>query len=166
MKGMRHNATGRSETRHRRNPRAQIKGQFIPRLVEMITSPGYKVTSLAARRVMDRLEIEHARHAGEANGRLVVSYDQFVAHGLHRHAIGPAIRELVALGFVRITEQGSAGNSEFRRASSYRLTYLAAPDSDATHEWRRALTDEQAKAIAEAARAEMAAPVRRRSAAA
>lgn len=165
MRGMRHDATGRSETRHRRNPRAKIAGQFVPRLVEMITSPGYRVTSLGARRVMDRLEIEHARHAGEANGRLVVSYDQFEAHGLHRHAIGPAIRELVALGFVQITEQGSAG-ADFRRASAYRLTYLAAPDSDPTHEWRRILTDEQAKATADAARAEAAAPVRRRSAAA
>jgi hypothetical protein len=39
-------------------------------------------------------------------------------------AIAPAIREVVALGLVVVTEQGCVGNSEFRKASKYRLTYI------------------------------------------
>src|SRR5262249_26631794 len=35
-------------------------------------------------------------------------------YGIDRHAIGPAIRELVALGFVEITEHGRAGNADWR----------------------------------------------------
>jgi hypothetical protein len=37
---------------------------------------------------------------------LPVTYDQFVEHGIHRLAIGPALRELTKLGFVEITREG------------------------------------------------------------
>jgi hypothetical protein len=76
---------------------------------------------------------------------------------MDRHAIAPAIRELVALGFIEVTEHGAAGNAEFRRPSKFRLTYRHAKgaDGDGTHEWRRITSKEQAEAMAKAARSDV-----------
>lgn len=132
--------------------RAKIEGQFAPRLVEMLRSPAWSVTSLSARRVIDRLEIELADHGGNDNGKLPCTYADFVAYGIDRHAIAPAIREAVALGFLEVTEQGRAGNAEFRTPSRYRLTFRDTQYAGPTNEWRRIKTEPEAEAIARDAR--------------
>lgn len=140
----------------RRPPqRGSIAGAFAWRLIEMLESPAHRVLSLSARRILDRLEIELYHHGGkpEANGRLPCTYDHFVEFGVHRHAIGPAIGELVALGFVEITRKGSAGNAGYRQPTLYRLTCRhAGSDKRVTDDWRRIKTFEEAEAVAEAAR--------------
>ena len=83
---------------HRKN---KISGQFSWRTIAMMESPAFQVLSLSGRRVLDRLEIEHAHHGGNDNGQLPVTYDQFIEYGIHRNAVSPAIREVEALGFVR-----------------------------------------------------------------
>jgi hypothetical protein len=97
----------------KRKERGSINGAFAWRLIEMLESPAYRVLSLSAHRAMARLEIELAHHGGkpEENGKLPCTYEHFAEFGLHRDAIAPAIRELVALGFVEITQRGSAGNA-------------------------------------------------------
>jgi hypothetical protein len=119
----------------------------------MLESPAYRALSLSAHRVIDRIAIELCRHAGTMNGRLPVTYDDFERYGIHRHAIGPAIREAAALGFIQITEQGRAGNAEWRKPSLYRLTFCRSDHDvgDGTHEWKKVI-EEQAGAIAAAAR--------------
>jgi hypothetical protein len=129
----------------------RIEGQFVPILVETLDSPAWRVLSLAARRILDRLEIEWARHGGNLNGKLIVTFAQFVAYGVHRNAIGPAIRELVTLGFIEVTEQGCAGNADFRRPNKYRITYYPTADTGPTHEWRL-ITEDDARMIAQGAR--------------
>jgi hypothetical protein len=130
-----------------------IPGQFHARLTEMLESPPYRVLSLAAHRVLDRLEIELGHHGGCENGRLPVTYGQFVDYGIHRHAIGPAIRELEALGFMEVTERGRASAGEFRSPSYYRLTYpTVRKGRGPSDEWRRIKTTEAAKLIAREAR--------------
>jgi hypothetical protein len=57
--------------------------------------------------VLARIEIELADHGGMDNGKLIVTFEQFVEYGIERHAIAPAIRELEALGFIEITEHGA-----------------------------------------------------------
>jgi hypothetical protein len=131
--------------------RNSIAGQFAPRLIEMLESPAYKVLSRAAHRVLARIEIELAHHGGRDNGKLPVTFDDFVAYGVHRHMIAPAIRELVALGFIEITEQGHGGNAEFRTPSKYRITYRHLDRAEPTHEWRR-ITEDDAAMIAKGAR--------------
>jgi hypothetical protein len=121
----------------------------------MLESPAYRVLSLSAHRAMARLEIELANHGGkpEENGKLPCTFEHFVEFGLHRHAIAPAIRELVALGFVEITRQGSAGNAGFRQPTLYRLTFRhCGSHKEATDEWRRIKSIKEAEAIAERAR--------------
>jgi len=133
-----------------------IEGQFAPRTIEMLESPSYRVLSLSARRVLDRLEIELAHHGGkpEQNGRLPVTYDQFQQFGIDRQAIGPAIRETVALGFVEITRKGRAGNAEWRQPNLFRLTYRHSRGerSYGTNEWRRIKSVQEAMKIAKVAR--------------
>jgi hypothetical protein len=74
--------------------------------------------------------------------------------GTNRHSVGPAIRELVALGLVGITEEGRAGNDKGHKATRYRLTYVNNKNrAHPTNEWRGIKTVEEAEALAEAARA-------------
>jgi hypothetical protein len=118
----------------------------------MLESPAYRVLSLSARRVLDRLDIEFAHHGGTDNGRLPVTYDDFERYGIDRHAIAPAIREVTALGFAEVTERGRAGNSEFRTPSRYRITYRNTEYARPTDDWRDIKTDVQAETTARAAR--------------
>jgi len=143
-----------SAARRRRPWRQSIDGPFAPRRIEMLESPAYRVLSLSARRVLDRIEIELAHHGGNDNGKLPISYDDFERYGMDRHAIAPAIREAEALGFTEIMERGRAGNGEFRLASKYRLTYRHLDKAKPTDEWRRIQTMDDAEAIARAARRE------------
>ena len=140
----------------RRGRRTTIGGQFVPRRLDMLESAAYCALSLSARRILDRIEIEFCHHGGTDNGRLPVTYQDFANYGVHRQAIYPAIRELVALGFVEITEQGVAGTAEFRRPNKFRLTYRYTDSArgDGTHEWMKVKTEEEARLIAEAARKE------------
>jgi hypothetical protein len=132
--------------------RTQIEGAFAPRLIEMLDSPALRVTSQSGLRILHRVEIELGRHGGTENGKLKVTYNDFVKYGVDRHCIGPGIREMVALGFLEITEQGRAGNAEYRAPNVFRLTYRHTDDAQPTHEWRRIKTLEEAQEIARAAR--------------
>jgi hypothetical protein len=136
-----------------RKRRTKIDGQFAAREIKMLESSAFRVLSLSARRALDRLEIELAHHGGMDNGRLPVTYDDFVSYGMDRHAVAPAIRELVALGFAEITVPGRAGNSEWRTPNRFRITYKHTNDAGPTHEWKRIYTAEQAEKRARTARA-------------
>jgi hypothetical protein len=143
-----------SKKRKRLRP-GSIREQFIPHTVSMLESPAWCVLSLSALRVIHRIEIEHAHHGGYENGKLPVTYDHFHEYGIHRHAIGPAIREAEALGFIKITSHGCAGNAEWRKPNIFRLTYLPAktiPGDGRSDDWKRITTVEQAEQIAKRAR--------------
>jgi hypothetical protein len=152
----------------RRRGNQKISGQWSPRLIEMLEAPAYRTLSLAAHRVLARIEIEYARHGGNSmtNGNLIVTFKDFEAYGIDRHAIAPAIRELEALGFIEVTQKGTAGTAGYRRANKFRLTYrpFMTKPGDGTHEWRRFKTIEEAEAVAKRARAEAPEPYRPRRA--
>jgi hypothetical protein len=126
--------------------------QWSSRPIEMLESPAWCALSLSAHRIIDRCCIELAHHGGNDNGKLPVTYDNFEAYNVHRHCIGPAIREAVALGFLQVTIQGVAGNANHRSPNLFRVTFANALNTPATHEWRRIKTKEEAEAIANAAR--------------
>ncbi|ESW88657.1 hypothetical protein NKH47_14690 [Mesorhizobium sp. M1060] len=137
----------------RKGRKTKIAGQFSWRLVEMQESPAYRVLSQSGHRVLDRLEIELGHHGGNDNGKLPTTFDQFEDYGIHRHAIAPAVREVVALGFVEITQEGRAGNAEWRQPNLFRLTYRHLDKAEPTNDWRQIDTLEAAEMIARAARA-------------
>jgi hypothetical protein len=134
-----------------------IRGQFQTRLIEMLESPAHRALSLSALRILDRISIELGHHGGQDNGSLPCTYTNFVDFGIDRHAIAPAIRELVALGFVEVTERGRPGNGEFRTPNLYRLTFQPilrrnkAPVQP-THDWRGIDSLDAALLLAKAAR--------------
>ncbi|TGQ35330.1 hypothetical protein [Mesorhizobium sp. M4B.F.Ca.ET.214.01.1.1] len=137
----------------RRGKRTTIAGQFSWQLIEMKASPAFRVLSLSGHRVLARLEIEVGQHGGNDNGKLPTTFDQFEEYGIHRHAIAPAIREVVALGFVEITQEGRSGNGEWRRPNLFRLTYRPTDLTEPTDDWRKIETMEAADLLARAARA-------------
>lgn len=129
---------------------------FIRRKYDMLASPAYAALSLSAHRVMSRLEIEFGKHAGkrEHNGSLICTFDDFSEYGVSRNEISPAIRELVALGFIRVTRKGSAGNEQHRQPTLYLLTYQFHGSHAMLEDgWKRIQTLEEAQAIAKRARA-------------
>jgi hypothetical protein len=128
---------------------------FAWRSIEMLESPAYRALSLSARKVLDRLEIEFERHERNPlkNGCLPCTYEDFVAFGISRCMIRPAINEAVALGFIRETRKGSAGNADQREPTLFLLTYRHAGSAGRLENgWRRIKTLEQAEAIATPAR--------------
>jgi hypothetical protein len=135
--------------------RTKIGAWFSPRLVEMLESPAYRVLSLSAHRALSRIEIELRHHAGNDNGRLPVTFDDFEEYGLNRHAIRPALAELEILGFITITERGTmAKAAEYRRSNRFRLTTLPELEGVGPEgcRWRRFKTLDEAFRAAEAAR--------------
>ena len=118
----------------------------------MLDSPAFRALSLSGHRVLARVEIEHGAHGGMDNGSLPVTFQDFETYGIDRHAIGPAIRECVALGFLEITQKGRSGNGDFRKANKFRITYIPRRGIAASNEWEAIQTDEQAKELAKAAR--------------
>src|SRR5580692_6976274 len=145
--------TGRSSGSRKTNRFTQLETPFAARPIRLLNSPAYRALSLSGHRALSRIEIEFAAHGGTSNGRLAVTYDDFGKYGIHRHAVAPAIRELVALGLIEVTEAGRAGNAEWRRPNFFRLTYRHIDNYKPTHEWERIETDQQAEDRARAARA-------------
>jgi hypothetical protein len=136
--------------------RNRISGHWSPRLIEMLESPAYRALSLSGRRVINRIEIELARHGGNDNGRLPVTKQDFLDYGVSHDQVAPAIREAEALGFIRVMERSRGGNAEHRRPNLFRLTFAHDRNSHReppTHDWRRIKTSEEALEIAQTARA-------------
>jgi hypothetical protein len=132
--------------------RNHISGQFSARLIEMLESPAYRVLSRSAHMVISRVEIELGHHAGNDNGRLPITTEDFIAYGMDRSSVAPAIREAEALGFITL-ERGRGGNAEHRTPSLFGLTFSYVDRRrPPTHDWRRIKTIEEAEEFARAAR--------------
>src|ERR1700722_16409922 len=84
--------------------RNSISAQWGSRPLELMESPALRVLSRAAHQALLRLEIELRHHAGHDNGKLPVTKQNFVDFGIHPRMVAPALRELEALGIIRITE--------------------------------------------------------------
>ena len=111
---------------------------------DMLESVAFRALSGNARKVLDRILIEHMAHAGTENGNLVSTYDQIVKYGVRRQSIQACLNELNYMGFIRV-KKGWAfrGNHP---PSRYRLTWLGTADGlPATNEWK-SITDSHIKA--------------------
>ncbi len=130
---------------------------------EMLASPAWRGLTLNARRVIDRILIEHMSHAGTENGNLVVTFDDFAVFGVRRQSIHEAIEVAKALGWIAVTRKGGRSIGGIKRPSVYRLTFLPQHDGSArTNDWRRIVDDQTARRLVDAIRREMT-PARRSS---
>jgi hypothetical protein len=130
-----------------------IKGPFAARTIEMLRSPAMRVLSLTGRRILDRIEIELATHGGKNNGKLPVTHADFRQFGIDHDAIGAGIREVCALGFVKLTRRGRAGVAGHRCPSLFEITYRPIDGAEPTNAWQQIATVEEAEQIAAGARA-------------
>jgi hypothetical protein len=62
-----------------------------------------------ARRVLERILLEHMAHSGKENGHLQVTHRQFIEAGVRRNYVGDAIDELAYLRLIKITTRGRGG---------------------------------------------------------
>jgi hypothetical protein len=108
---------------------------FVWQTREMLESVAWRSLPSAARKVLDRLLIEHMGHGGNENGNLICTHDQISAYGVRRPSIANAVRALEYFGFVR-TAKGVAFKGE-HLPTRYRITWLPTPDcAPATNEWQ------------------------------
>jgi hypothetical protein len=133
----------------------QDNGSFVMVRIAMKRSFAWRAMPDNARRLIDRLEVEHMDHGGTRNGRLVCTYGDFSQWGIRRASIALAIRQAIALGFVEVTRAGYKSAGEFKVPSYYRLTYVwgrvpgergLAARQDPTDEWEK--LDSAEKALA------------------
>jgi hypothetical protein len=109
---------------------------------EMMESGAFRSLSINARRVLDRIMIEHMKHSGQENGRLKVTWNDFEKFGIGRRFIRDALNELIAAGFVAIEQPGRKVYGTHRGdPTRYRLTFLPVAESNdfrpASNEWRK-----------------------------
>jgi len=104
---------------------------------EMLASPAWAALSNHARKVIDRVMVEHMAHGGRENGALPVTYDDLVKVGLRRNRIASAIAEAVALGFIDHQRGRPAGGEAKGHAQVFRLTWMRSKDGEsATNRWK------------------------------
>ena len=104
---------------------------------------------------MLRIEIELRAHAGNGNGKLIVTKLQFIEFGIHPRMIAAALRELDALGIITITFHGRGGNAEHRQPNRFLLNYMCGAidgHEQITNAWKRFKTLEEAEKVASVAR--------------
>ncbi len=110
-------------------------GGWIPHRLKLLVSPAWRHRPIPLAKILERIEIEHMRHAGKENGHLIVSYDQLVEHGVSRRTIRGSIDLGVALGLLEVRQSGEWAG-DVRTPNMYRLTYLPEKDRKApTDEW-------------------------------
>jgi hypothetical protein len=123
--------------RNRQTP-ATPSGQWCGRPREMLESAAYRVLSRAGHQVLSRIELELRYHVAKRTAACRSRSKNFVAYGIDRGGIAPALREVQALGFAEITQHGRGGNAEYRLPNLFRLTYEPTKkDVAPTNEWKR-----------------------------
>jgi hypothetical protein len=109
--------------RSKYSPRLKIGGQWVAHQVALIRT--LRELSLTARRILDTLEMEHCRHGGRENGKLICTYTDLKlgADITSSNAIARGLRELERYRLIKI-QRGRRAFADMRFPSVYTLTYL------------------------------------------
>lgn len=117
------------------------QGGWMAETRQFLESDAYRTLSINARRVIDRLKIEHISHGRVRNGHLIVTHEQFISYGVTCDLVADAIDECVFKGLVKTT-RGRAGNGT-AHPNIYTLTFDGTFDGRAaSNEWRRFTADD------------------------
>jgi len=109
----------------------KAKGEAFAKMPrDLLESTVWHSLSIHARRLIDFLLIEHIRHGGRENGRLLAPRRQLIAFGIHAHFVSAAIEEAEHVGLV------DCKRSVGRAPNTYGLTWLPLGDDPPTHRWR------------------------------
>jgi len=85
----------------------------------LLESDAWHSLGINARRFLDFLMLEHLRHGGRDNGRLLAPRRQLEQAGIGARHVSRAIEEIVSLGLVLVKRGGG------RRANVYALSWLS-----------------------------------------
>jgi hypothetical protein len=117
---------------------------FVKHTRSLLESVARRELTRAEYKCLDVIERELLRHGGkyQESGGVPIDYDIFIAYGVPKNLVKPALNGLEALGLIRITKPGRGGNAEHRQVGEYRITYAGAKDYVnnevwPTHEWRQ-----------------------------
>jgi hypothetical protein len=128
--------------------RIKSKEPFVKHRRSMLESPAWRMLPHLAYQLLNRIELEHMRHGGKDNGRLVVTYTDVEKYAVCQNprAIAQAVRQAEALGFLIVT-RGRGGRGASRQPNQFRLTYLEGQNGGpATDEWTEIQSEEDARA--------------------
>jgi hypothetical protein len=140
-------ATNPSLRRFREKNRPPQGEPWVWFTLDVFQSDAWSAMPLCARRVVERVMIEHMQHGGKDNGSLPVTYDDFQAYGIRRASIKQGISISQELGWIDIVQPGLRGHGIARRATRYGLTWLPRSDwTPASDRWR-AVTPEAAQQV-------------------
>ena len=115
--------------------------------VDMLESEAWAAMPNAARRVVDRIAIEHMQHSGTENGNLIVTHEDFYRFGIRRNSITKAIQAARQLGFIDLTSKGVRSHGIARRPNRFALAWLPHADGrPASNRWK-GITRDKADAI-------------------
>jgi hypothetical protein len=143
----------RRRSKWAKSERNRLEAPFAPFPCEMVESAAFRSLSGSAIKILFQLTATWSRSGGLAhnvNGGLIATYEQFRRFwGMDSHTAAAAMRQLKALGFVKVTEPGCAGNADERQPNQFRLTFLPAKGMPGTgsNEWKQ-IAPEHAKRIA------------------
>lgn len=141
--GKRHDATGRStgEIVHYagRAKRWKFEEAFVGEPMSLLESPGYQALNFPAFKILAFLKLEHVRHGGAENGRLLAPHRQLQALGISPRHIKPALAMLEAFGVIRCTTDGTRLGGR-PNAATYALTWLPTSDGQLPTEDYRKVT--------------------------
>jgi hypothetical protein len=117
-------------------------GPWMPIGREMLRSGAMRALSPPRACALDRIMVEHMDHAGQENGRLKVTWQDFEKFGVHRSLIKQALVELTAVGLIAIEQPGRRPHGPDRGdPTQYRLTHLSVCEPanfrPPTNEWKR-----------------------------
>ncbi len=132
----------------------------------MFVSPAWQelIRHRGALLVVLRVVLEHMEHAGENNGRLIVTYEDFVDYcGIGERHIPENIDIAEALGFL-IVHRGRKSKKDRRHPNRYGLTFYHLYEEFGANDWNRIKTTAQAQAIVERVKARRAAEAAKRKA--
>jgi hypothetical protein len=108
------------------------EGEAFAKLpLELLESTAWRSLSIHARRLIDFLLIEHMRHGGRENGRLLAPRRQLEAFGIATHFVSTAIEETERVGLL------DCKRGVGRAPSVYGLTWLPRGNDPPTNRWRR-----------------------------
>jgi hypothetical protein len=110
----------------------KAKGEAFAKLPrDLLESLAWRSLSIHSRRFVDFLLIEHMRHGGKDNGRLVAPRRQLIAFGIHAHFVSAAIDEAERVGLIDCKRGIGRG------PNVYGLTWLPrGPGEPPTDRWR------------------------------
>lgn len=139
--GKGHDPTGRSTGKVRqfggRAKRWSFDEGFIGEPMSLLESPGYQALNFPAFKILAFLKLEHCRHGGAENGRLMAPHRQLREGGISPRKVKPALAMLEAFGIIRCTSDGFRQGGR-PNAARYALTWLPTCDGQLpTEDYKR-----------------------------